>query len=60
MGLKRRGHEGTEDSITVKTPMVKTRKLEEPETSSEERKGNAFDPIVVVSPRTETRYLFPP
>jgi hypothetical protein len=58
MGLKRRGHEGTEDSITVKIPMVKTRKLEELETSSEERRGNALDPIVVVSPQTGTRYLF--
>ena len=43
----------------VETPMVRTKKIEELETSSEERRGNAFDPIVV-STQTGTRHLFPP
>ena len=58
--LQQRGRGGAGGSITVETPMVKTRKLEELETSIEARRGDLLAPIVAVSPQTGTRYLFPP
>jgi hypothetical protein len=48
------------NSITVETPKVTIGQLEEFETSSETRRGNVLDLVVVVSPQAGIRYLSPP